>query len=205
MGSSNTVWFHDNELAHVRTLGELLEAIDAKITGLETDDRTTRRAFYRIRAALATCSNLDRALIRPGTGLEEIVPSKGRRRMIGDLETTVGAKLHAFRLRAWVTWILIALLGMSLVPFFWSARTAVIGLVMFTLLSGLAHATTREFEVGTVGELAERASQRAYKLMSRNYGTVDRSEVRAKLRSLLRDELGLDDSDLRDDVLIALW
>ncbi|MBP7515089.1 MAG: hypothetical protein KA791_11100, partial [Flavobacteriales bacterium] len=51
---SYAIKFHDQELANVRRLGELLDAIGAKITGGEASDCTTQQAFYRIRVALAT-------------------------------------------------------------------------------------------------------------------------------------------------------
>ncbi len=200
---SYAIKFHDQELANVRTLGELLDAIGAKITGREASDCTTQQAFYRIRVALATSLNVDAASITPGTRLEDLFPRKGRRRILADLGTTTGVRLSVFRVKNWITWSLIILLVVSLAAFFWNARAAMLGLGAFTVLTWIARATTKELAVGTIGELAERASQRAYKLMRRNYGTVNRTEVRAKLRSLFQDELGLDEHDLRDDILIV--
>ena len=200
---SYAIKFQDQELAHVRTLGELLDAIGAKITGADARDCTTQQAFYRIRVALATSLNVDAVLITPGTRLDDLVPRKGRRRILADLGTTTGVRLGIFRVKNWMTWSLIILLVVSLTAFFWNTRAAVLGLGAFTVLTWIALATTKELAVGTIGELAERASQRAYKLMRRDYGTVNRTEVRAKLRSLFQDELGLDEHDLRDDILIV--
>ena len=200
---SYAIKFRENELAHIRTLGELIEAIDAKVIGTDSNDCTTQQAFYRIRTALATQLELDPALLRTNTRLEDLVPRQGRRRTFRKVEAILGVKLHVFRLKPWITMFFIGLFLGSLTAFIWSAQLALLGLAILTVLSWSALATTRELSVATIGELAERTSQRAYKLMRRNYGTVNRKEIKAKLKSLFQDELGLDDNELRDDILIA--
>lgn len=201
--TSYGIKFRENELVHIRTLGELIEAIDAKVTGIDSNDCTTQQAFYRIRTALATQLELDPVLLGTNTRLEDFVPRKGRRRTFRKVEAILGVKLHVFRLKPWVAMFFIGLFIGSFVAFIWSAQIALLGLATLAVLSWSALATTKELSVATVGELAERTSKRAYKLMRRNYGTVNRKELKAKLKSLFQDELGLDDNDLRDDIVIA--
>ncbi len=202
MEGSYWIKFRENELAHVRTLGDLLDAIDARIPGQDVKDCTTQQAFYRIRAALLTERDMDPSTICTDSALDVLIPRNGRRHTVKRIELHVGVPLDVLSVKRWVGVLLTLLACGSLACFIWSSQLAIIGLGVFTALFGLASSTKKEFNVRTVGALAERMSQRAYKLMRRNDGTVNRNEIRAKLKALFQDELGLDKRDLRDDILI---
>jgi len=201
--ASYEIKFQNNELVHVRTLGELIDAIEAKVLGTDASDCSTQQAFYKVRSALAVQLELNPSLIRPDAKLEELVPRKVRRHTFKNIDTNLGVELRVFRLKQWIVLFLSFLFLGSLVAFIWSTQLALGGLVAFALLLSTAWAFTTELNVDTIGELAARSSQRAYKIMRRDYGTVNRNEIKAKLMSLFQEELGLEEHDLRDDILIV--
>ncbi len=201
--TSYGIKFQNNELAHVRTMGQLLDVIDAKIPGRNEHDCTSQQAFYRLRTALATQLNIDPGMILPDSMLDTVVPRKGRRRTIAQVEFHVGAPLDVFGMKQWMMILLAALFLGSLVCFIWSDRLALLGLGSFGVLLGMALLTAKEFKVSTVGDLAERLSQRSYRAMRRDYASVNRKELRGKLKQLFQDELGLAPDELREDILLV--
>jgi hypothetical protein len=195
--------FEENELAHVRTLGDLLDAIELKVVGTDMDDCTSQQAFYRIRAAFAEEITLDTTALNPGTELEGLVPRPNRRAVVSAIEKRIGAPLQVLTIKRWVGVTLVVLVLSSLLSFVWDSRTALKGLALSAGAIWLALSTSKEFNVRTVGELAERMSQRAYRPMRRDPSTVNRKEIRAKLKALFKEELGLEPDELRDSIAIV--
>lgn len=200
---SYDIKFGENDLFHVKTLGEVIDVIEKKIVGKDVQDCTTQQAFYKIRSILTVQLDLPPASVGPHSSLEELVPRKDRRRIFGDMESTLGVKLNVFRLKGWLSLFLTILLVGSLTAFIWSTQVALVGITMFAVFLWISLSTTKELNVATVGHVAERLSQRAYRLMRRDRGTVNRKEIRRKLKSLFKDEFGLEDGQLRDEVLIV--
>ncbi|MEO8589920.1 MAG: hypothetical protein ABI432_11155 [Flavobacteriales bacterium] len=197
------VKFKENELAHVRTLAELLDAIDGKIPGYDVKDCATQQAFYRIRAALVTELDTGPSAIGPDSGLDALVPRKGRHRSMKRIESHVGVPLNALSVKRWMAILLALVFCGSLVTFIWSSQFGIVGLVVFAVLLALASVTKKEFNVRTVGALSERASQYDYRSMRRDYGAVNRKEIRAKLKQFFQEKFALEPDDLREDMLIA--
>lgn len=199
---SYEIKFHDNELAHVRTMGELLSAIDGKIIGSDCDDCTTRQAFYWIRQVLAVQLDIDPVRISPNVLLESLIPRRGRRTVIRSAERIIGTPFHVFRLKPWIPTLLWCLFIGALLLFFWSTRIAFWGLLLSCSCSWVAWRTTLELKSMTVGQLADALSRRAYKRMRRDRGTINRKEVRTKLRTFFQEELGLEERLVQDEVLL---
>lgn len=199
---SYEIKFHDNELAHVRTMGELLSVIDGKVIGSDRDDCTTQQAFYRIRQVLAVQLDIDPMQISPNDQLETVIPGNGRRTTIRSAERMIGASFNVYRLKPSISAVLWALFAGSVLAFFWNTRIACWGLLLSCACTWVAWRTTLELKNMTVGQLADGLSLRAYSRMRRDRGTINRKEVRTKLRTFFQEELGLEERLVQDEVLL---
>ena len=91
--ASFDIKFTDNELAHVRTFGDIIDHIKSKIKLVNTDDCTTQQAFYKLRRAIFTTLQIDKDRLTPDTLLQELLPRKTRKTGIESIEQALGFKL----------------------------------------------------------------------------------------------------------------
>jgi len=68
--------FEENELAHVKTFDEFIDAIVNKLYQEDNDTCTSQQAFYKLKRKIAALGIYDVKNLRPNTELSEIFPSK---------------------------------------------------------------------------------------------------------------------------------
>jgi hypothetical protein len=194
---SYDISFAVNELAHVRTFGELCDHIITKIKLQDADDCTTQQAFYKLRETIAVSNQIDKNSIHSETTLTSVFPRQNRRKQIAEIENKLGLKLKALRPKHLITWTLAILCLGSIIGLFFNWKFGLIGFVSSLLLFKLASLTAKEFNEKTVGQLARKMSQENYLMSRRNATTVNRKEIAKKIEELFIRTLGLE-NDLKE-------
>ena len=169
--------FVDNSFKDAKTFGDICDIIDSHINHLDKDDCTTQQAFYKIRRAIYLTQNYDEINIKPQTKLEEIFPRLNRRQNINSFEEELGFSTDILSMKTWLALTITFGFIISLSALFFSGQVAVVGLLLFTLVTLIAKVLSKELNVLTVGELTEKISREHYSLVRRQRGTVNRSEI----------------------------
>jgi hypothetical protein len=83
------VTLEDAEAVHIRTPGDLIEAVWRKVAHADAQGCLTQRAFNLLRAALLSAFPLKRRDIEPTTRMEAIVPKADRNQLRKQFATTL--------------------------------------------------------------------------------------------------------------------
>lgn len=110
--------FKTNELTFVKTYGEFCDAIKEKISLNHSETCTTQEAFYKLRDALLSSLEMEKAKITTSTKLTEIFPRRSRKFRIKKVENELGFKLFFLRPPYFVTGLLGILLFSSFLLLF---------------------------------------------------------------------------------------
>jgi hypothetical protein len=188
--------FGDTELQDVKTFGELCDIITSKVQGDNSDDCTTQQAFYKLRDAIAATLCIDKGSLTVDTKLQELFPRRQRRRQIKAVERLLGFKTKVLRPKHWLTTTLALILIASLVGLFISWQAGLAGLVFSFAALSISNKLGNEFDVTTVGQLAEKITRENYRQVRRNPTTVNQKEVAKKVK-----ELFMTDLDLKEELL----
>lgn len=202
ISSSLDLHFDDNELADVRTFGELCDRIVAKMEGEPTTDCTSQQAFYRLRQALSTVLEIDRKTILPKSSLGELLPAPTRRATVTQLEQHLGFKLHALQPPTWVSLPLGLLFVVSLFYLMFSWQMGLTGMAGSLIFISIANRLGNELCWKTVGELAEKVVLKNYIKSRRNPATYNPKEVEQLVIRTFSEHLDLDESALTRDALL---
>ncbi len=188
--------FEGNEMQHVKTFGELCDHISNKFSQESTEGCTTQQAFYKLRKALIETLKVDRNKITVNTLLEDILPRNNRLSVVEKLEENLGFKLAILRPPSVVTGFLAAILLVSLIVLFVGLPFGLFGLAFSIVGFWIAKKTGKEFEVKTVGEVAEKMTRENYLKSRRNPKTYNRKEIEKVLIDLFSDKLGIEKANL---------
>lgn len=191
--------FGDNELMHIKTLGELCDHIINKIKLDNSDDCTTQQAFYKLRDAITTLFNVDNTIITTDFPLDNFLSRQKRKEKIQDLEEYLDVHLKILRPPHWVTNSLLILLLLSIVGLFFKWQFGFLGLCISFSGLWLSNKTGKELDVQTVGQLAEKMTRENYLKSRRNPKTVNKNEIEKLLTEWFINDLGLDKSKLTRD------
>jgi ABC-type multidrug transport system fused ATPase/permease subunit len=199
---SYDIQFVSNELAHIRTFGEMTDHIVAKIKLQDKDDCTDQQAFYKLREAIVATRHLDGKLVQANTYLISIFPRQSRLKDFKEVERILGFKLKALRPKDSISAAVLILFLISVVMLFIDWRYGLIGTLVSIALFRIVDKTGKEFKELTVGELTKRMSQRNYVQSRRDKGTVNKKEIESKIGNLLIDELALDLKEIKRETVI---
>jgi len=86
--------FETNELAHIRTFGELSDHIVSKNKLDNKDDCTDQQAFYKLRDAISSANGRDNSTIEPNMLLTDLFPRRTRRKEIRKIERELSLDLR---------------------------------------------------------------------------------------------------------------
>ena len=188
--------FADNELAHVKTFGEMCDHIKNKIQLDHTDDCTTQQAFYKLRSSLISALQVDKEQITPDSLLADLLPRQIRKSKTKQIEQCLGFRLSLLRPPHYVTGFLVLLLLSSLVglAFAWQFALAGLGLSIGGLW--LTTKTGNELDLKTVGQLAEKMTRENYIKSRRNPKTYNDNEIEKVLTDLFSNDLVINKSKL---------
>jgi acyl carrier protein len=184
------------EFDDVKTFGQLCDIITNKIKGDNSNDCTTQQAFYKIRTAISKTLLIDKSSITADTALQELFPLQNRRQQVAAMEGLLGFEVKVFRPKYWVSKTLVLALLVSVVVLFiyWKAGIPVL---IFTIIAlRLADKFGKEFDLHTVGQLAEKISRENYLKSRRSSVTINRNEIAQKVREIFSKDLELDQTAL---------
>lgn len=195
------ITFGNNELADIKTFGELCERIKDKIQLEDSDDCTTQQAFYKLRNGIAELNRIDAKTISPDDYLNKFFPRRKRKKKIGELENYLGFELNLLQSPGWVTSSLLVLFLTSLVGLFfnfWFLTGLAISLIGFKI----AHETGIELKVKTLGELSEKVTRENYVKARRNLSTFNKNEIDKILVDWFSDELDIKKENLVNEAVL---
>ena len=209
--TSYGIQFRENELKGVRTFGELCNIILSKITYQDTNDCTSQQAFYKLREAIVISCNIDKDTIKIDTPLAPLFPKDGRKKKINAIEKQLGFKLKILSPKGFIAGILAITLVLSFLGIFIALAFKLFHISMYALftfigsifLMKIANLLGREFDVSTVGELAEKMTMEHYLASRRNTTTINKSEVVKNIEKLFISKLCLDMKEIKPETIIA--
>ncbi len=192
---SFNIKFAQNELAYVTNFGQLCDHIINKIQLEDTGGCTSQQAFYKLQTAFADTLKVEKNKITPKSILTEILPRKGRIQTVAQLERNLGFKINILQPPNWVIVVLIVGLPVFPILIFASWKIGVFGFCLCLIGTTLASKFGKEFDLETVGQVAERMSRKNYLKSRRNPTTINRGEIEKLLTSWFKNDLALDKLD----------
>ena len=190
------ITFVSNELAHVKTFGEFCNYIENKIELENSESCTNQQAFYKLREAISTSLLFDEKLISPSFPLSQVFPRKNRRSKIKKLENHLGIELKVLQAPNWITITLLIMLLVSIVAVFFSGRIGIAGIVFCIGSLWLFNKFSKELNLKTVGEVAEKMTRENYIKSRRNPNTFNRKEIEKVLTEWFSVKFDLEKSEL---------
>jgi len=195
--------FLENDLAHLKTFGDLCNVIEDKVHLNDVHNCTSQQAFYKLREAFISVLHKDRAEITVAAELRELLPWKTRRQDIAAIERKIGFPLEVLRPNSWLfTAVLLCLMG-SLAGLFVNWAYGLAGIFSTIVLIKMLSLFGKELQVKTVGKLAEKMTAEHNILSRRNPMTFNRMEVEQVVRKLFADNLGMDEEEFVRDAVFA--
>ena len=188
--------FEKNELIHITTFGQLCDHIADKIQLDCSSDCTTQQAFYKLRNAISLTLQIDSNAISPSSSLAEIFPRQSRRSGIRKLEAHLRIKLNILRPPYWVAGTLGTILLISLIGLFLNWQIGLLCLSLSVVGFWFSHKFGNEFDLETVGQIAEKMTREYFLKSRRNPETFNKSEIEKILIDLFCSDLYLDKSQL---------
>jgi len=197
--TSFDIQFVGNELVHITTFGQLCDHIADKIQLDNKVDCTSQQAFYKLREAISSVLEVDNRTISPGLSLAGLLPRKSRRSTIQKLETHLGFKLNILRPPKWVTEILFIILIVSLFGFIFDRQIGLLGIVFSFAGLWFVYKIGNEFDLETVGQVAEKMTRENYLKSRRNPMTFNKNEMEKVITDWFSDYFKIDKSKLNRD------
>lgn len=188
--------FVGDELAHIKTFGQLCDHIAYKIQLINSDDCTSQQAFYKLREAIFSTLQIDNKIISTDFPLVNLLPRQSRRSRIKKLEKYLGFKLNILRPLHWLTGTSVILLFASIVGFFINWQIGLSGLVFSIAGFWFANKIGIELDLQTIGQLAEKMTRENYLKSRRNPNTFNKKEIEKVLTEWFSNDLGLNKSEL---------
>lgn len=191
--------FGDKELMNISTFGALCDHITNKIQLVNSDDCTSQQAFYKLRNIISLTLQLDNKTISTNSLLEDLFKCEFRRVLINDIENQLGFKLNILRPPHWITMTLLIFLFASLVGIFINWQIGLCGFLFSIVGFWLAHKIGNEFDLQTVGQVAEKMTRENYLQSRRNSKTFNRNEIEKILIDLCGNDLDIEKGKLTRD------
>jgi len=190
--------FDQEDLDHVKTFGNLCDAVVKKLKDRQSDNYcTTQHAFYMLRNAINISVDVNKEFVKPQTKLCDIFPRDTRLQVIAEIESELGFKMNLLKPKPAIVFIFSLILGASFIGFFFFPVIAGIGALLAITGLVLAGKFGKEMPVKTLGDLAEKISREHYRNCRRNAQTVNRHEVAEKVKQLFTHRLYLEPQVVR--------
>ena len=200
---SLNIEFKDNELAHIRTLGELCDYIVNKMELEQKDDCTSQQAFYKLRQAISASLGVNSKDILPHTELTGILPRKNRRKNVKKIESILGFNLPILRPSEFVTQSLAFLLLVSIGAIFFNAVAGIAGIVFVIATIKITYKYGKELEAKTISEVVELMTRERYIHARRYSDTYNRNEIENVVFDIFRHYLLIDEAELTRDIQLV--
>ncbi|MBK9993400.1 MAG: hypothetical protein WAS56_01950 [Saprospiraceae bacterium] len=198
------IQFIKGELYYIGTFGELCDHINNKIKLETVDDCTSQQAFYKLRNALSKTLQIETKTISVNHLLKELLPRRNRRSKITTLEENLGIKLNILRPPYWVTRIILIAFLFSVVGLFFNFQIGFAGLMCSIIGFWISIKIGNEFDLESVGQVAEKMCRENYLQSRRNPKTFNRSEIEKVLIDWFSLHLSLERSKLTKDAILQV-
>lgn len=190
---------HEDNLPGIKTFGEFCGLVHLKMEGTNTNDCTTRQAFYKLRKVIGGLLTNNSAIITPQSRLTELIPRAGRRGLIRRLKMDLGISVSFLEPPTWISTTLLLGVLASIVELFFNWRYGLVGLGSSIWGFKIADHFGKEFAVLTVGEAAKKMARINYAKSRRDQRTLNFGEVDVLIRDCFCDKLALDPAVLTAD------
>lgn len=197
--TSFNVKFTERELAYINSFGELCDYIGGKIQLENSDDCTSQQAFYKLREAVSNLLYLEKKAISPELKLSELFPRKNRRVKIKELGKQLDLTLNLLHPPYWLSRTLAIILFFSFVGLFFNWQLCLLGIVLSIFGFWISAKLGNEFDLETLGQIAEKMMRDSYLKSRRNPKTFNKNEIERVLTELFINDLNLDKSKLTRD------
>jgi len=200
---SYKIKFVTNEMAHLKTFGEISSYIIAKIELKNIDDCTSQQTFYKLRSAIQSTGIS--AEILPTTSLRSLFPYRNRRKQIAAVEKNIGFKINALRPKPVTVKIILSFFLFSIILIFFNWKYGLAGFAISIILTKISDKTASHFCEETVGDLSKSIMYENYIESRTDPKTINKQEILRNIEALFIRELGLSSefSRLHDDTLIV--
>jgi uncharacterized membrane protein len=188
--------FGETALKDTKTFGELCDIVSNSVQGVNLNDCTTQQAFYKLRNAIAGTLLIDKKSVTPDTALQKLFPKNIRRKSIKTFEGHLGFRTKILRPKHAITGTLTIIFLTSIVVLLVSWQSGLIALAASMIGMTLAARFGNEFDLLTVGQLAEKLAREHYLKSRRRSATVNKMEVDQKIKELFIADLGLEEHRL---------
>jgi hypothetical protein len=202
-----------SDFAGVRTFGDLCDTICVTVAWRYRDGGRLQQVFHKLRKAIADVTGVNNVDIKPDTRFEELFPRNGRRRLVRQLETELGFRLHMLEARRWisVTLVLVMIVSFFSILLWWQIGLAGFLTGFFGFWVGVW--SGREFRYPTVDELAMELMQNGFIFARKKparggarfgevAGCTSPEAIMKLIEDTFRRELQLAPQELRRDVEI---
>jgi len=169
----------------------------------DNEDCTKQQAFYKVRNAIALTKQINPTCIEPSSKLEDIFPRKNRRKDIRNFKQLIDIPVDILVMKTWLLGTLVIGFMVSFIYFFFKWEYAVSGIAFFILLSWVLSKFSKEFEIPSVKELAEKITREHYSKARRSNGTINRKEIVGIIQDVFIAEHLLDREHLTLDARLS--
>ena len=190
--------FAENEL-NQKTFGELCDYITNKIELENVDDCTSQQAFYKLREAISASLLFDKKTVLPSLQLNKVLPRQNRRKNVKSIENHLGFELKILKAPIWLTSTLFIIVFASIIEMFFSWRIGISAMFLSIYGLQLAERFGKEFELKTVGEVAEKMKRENYIKSRRNQNTFNKKEIEKVLTDWFSEYLAIEKTELTRD------
>lgn len=188
------VTYANDAFTNVKSIAELINVICAPISKENKVDCTSQQAFYKLKSVLQKYA--DGAVITPTSQLEMLIKRKHRISTIKNIESELGFELKVLKPIELVEVTLWAVLLCLIVMLFYIPFYALVGGVIWFLVSEAIYKNAKEFKAETVGELVKQMVMNNYFKSRRDPNTINEQELRKVVVSYLADLVGLTEEEL---------
>jgi hypothetical protein len=197
--------FKNNELAHVKTYGELCEAVLNKIGNTHVEGCTTQQSFYKLKDAILKVTDNEEELIRPSAPLQLIFPKANRRKQIKALQNELGFKFKILGAGSFAVILFLIAFLTSIVFLFIKTSYGLYGIASSIIAFWIADRFRRNFipEATTLKSLARKLTAEHYNKVRRKEGTFNRAEVEQQIEYLFTEYLLVEKEELKKETVVV--
>ena len=174
--------FAKGETPLVKTFGEFCDVIYSKLPKKEVSDCTTQQSFYKLRNEICLLRNLDVMHVVPASRLDDLVPRKGRRKVMRRLKKNLGIPISLLTPKDWILVTIVLGLLAAVVELFFNCLYGLEGLGAAISALVIADTLGTEFRFGSLGEVAREMAFSHYAKSRRDSESFNREEVDSLIR-----------------------
>jgi hypothetical protein len=198
---SFSIRLRSGETKNIHNFGELTDLVIAKINLRKQESSGQLHAFEILRNAIATTQRIDKEEIRQDTKLVSLFPRKFRRTAIRELEYELGTDLQVLRPYLLIEAIFFFVLIGTIITLFFDFMNGIKALALLILLINLAFRTGKEFNRGTVGDLAEKIVNGKTKKIAKLDSQMSEEEIMEKMKVVFREIYPEEENISRENML----